>query len=90
MTTLKHPYPGTPEQREKLRRQFQSLLEMSLSDCIDTLVSLAAKHVVVDVLKIDDILHNRFGNYEDEGLSMNDIIKEKYGEFAVQLLNELL
>lgn len=90
MTTPKHPYPGTPEQREKLRRQFQSLLEMSLSDCIDTLVSLAAKHVVVDVLKIDDILHNRFGNYEDEGLSMNDIIKEKYGEFAVQLLNELL
>ena len=90
MNRPKHPYPGTPVQRESLRRQFQSSLEMSLSDCIDTLVSIAAGRVVVDIMKIDDILHNRFGNYEDEGLSMNDIIKEKYGESAVQLLNELL
>lgn len=90
MNRTKHPYPGTQTQRERLRRQFQSRLELSLSDCIDTLVSIVAGRVVVDIMKIDDILHNRFGNYEDEGLSMNDIIKEKYGEFAVQLLNELL
>ena len=90
MTTLKHPYPGTPEQRERLRRQFQSLLEMSLSDCIDTLFSIAAGRVVVDIMKIDDVLHSRFGYYEDRGLSMNDILKEQYGEAAVQLLNELI
>ena len=90
MSTHKHPYPGTQAQRESLRRQFQSLLEMSLSDCIDTLVSFAARHVVVDVLKIDDILHSRFGYYESRGLSMEDVIKEKYGPAAVQLLNELL
>jgi len=90
MTTLKHPYPGTPEQRERLRRQFQSLLEMSLSDCIDTLTSFAAGRVVVDIIHIDSILHSRFGDYEDRGLSMNDILKEQYGETAVQLLNELI
>lgn len=89
MTTPKHPYPGTPAQREELRRKFQSLLEMSLSDCIDTLVSLVAGRVVVDVLKIDDTLHGRFGYYETRGLSMKDIIKEKYGNAAVKLLNEL-
>ena len=87
---MKHPYPGTQTQRETLRRRFQSLLEMSLSDCIDTLVSLVEGRVVVDILHIDDILHSRFGDYEDRGLSMNDIIKEKYGEAAVQLLNELI
>lgn len=90
MSTHKHPYPGTPAQREILRRLFQSRLEMSLSDCIDTLVSIVAGHVVVDIIKIDDILHSRFGDYETRGLSMDDIIREKYGESACQLLNELI
>ena len=85
-----HPYPGTPGQREQLRRRFQQLLEMSLSDCIDTLISFAAGRVVVDIIHIDSILHSRFGDYENRGLSMNDIVKEEYGEAAVQLLNELI
>ena len=87
---VSYPYPGTPAQRETLRQRFQRLLEMSLSDCIDTLTSFVAGRVVVDIIHIDGILHSRFGNYEDRGLSMNDILKEQYGEAAVQLLNELI
>lgn len=63
---------------------------MSLADCIDTLTSFVAGRVVVDVIHIDSILHSRFGNYEDKGLSMNDMLKEQYGEAAVQLINELI
>ena len=85
-----YPYPGTPAQREILRRRFQRLRDLRLSVCIDTLISFAAGRVVVDIIHIDSILHSRFGNYEDRGLSMNDMLKEHYGEAAVQLLNELI
>lgn len=85
-----YPYPGTPAQREELRWRFQQLLALSLSDCIDTLISFAAERVVVDIVHVDSILHSRFGDYENRGLSMNDIIKEEYGDEAVQLLNELI
>lgn len=87
---MKHPYPGTQAQREALRRRFQSLLQMSLSDCIDTLMSLITGYVVVDIIHIDEILHSRFEDYEDMGLSMSDVIREKYGTEAVKLLNELI
>ena len=84
------PYPGTPEQREYLRRLFRSRLEMSLSDCIDTLMSITCKRVVVDIVHIDTILHSRFGDYEDRGLSMEDLITKEYGEDSTTLLNKML
>lgn len=84
------PYPGTPRQRKALRSKFQQLLEMSLADCLDTLTSFVSGHVMVDIIRIDEILHARFGCYEASGLSMEDVIRDKYGDDAVNLLNELI
>lgn len=84
------PYPGTPQQREVLRRKFQQLLEMSLAECLDTWLSAVFGRVMVDLIFIDEKLHTRFGDYEDRGLSMADVIRKEYGQEAVELLNELL
>ena len=84
------PYPGSPEQREYLRRLFMSRLEMSLSDCIDTLMSIICKRVVLDIVHVDTILHSRFGDYEDSGLSMEDLITKEYGEESTTLIKRML
>lgn len=46
---------------------------------------------VIDILKFDKFLHEKFGNYEDEGKSMRDILSEKYGDdikdYVEQMVN---
>lgn len=46
---------------------------------------------VIDILKFDQFLHEKFGNYEDEGKSMRDILSEKYGDdikdYVEQMVN---
>lgn len=69
---------------------FSRILEMSLAACLDTWLSLASGRVVVDVLFIDEKLHDRFGDYENRGLSMEELVRDKYGDEAVKLLNELI
>ena len=84
------PYPGTQEQREYLRCLFKLRLEMSLSDCIDTLMSIICKRVVLDIVHVDTILHSRFGDYEYSGLSMEDLITKEYGEESTTLIKRML
>ena len=83
-------YPGTPEQREYLRRLFRSRLEMGLSDCIDTLMSIICKRVVLNIVHVDTILHSRFGDYEERGLSMEELITKEYGEESTTLIKRML
>ena len=84
------PYPGTQEQREYLRRFFISRFEMSLSDCIDPLMSIICKRVVLDIVHVDTILHSRFGDYEERGLSMEELITKEYGEESTTLIKRML
>ena len=84
------PYPGAPEQREYLRHLFRSRLDMSLSDCIDTLMSIICKRIVLDIVHVDSILHSRCGDYEDRGLSMEELITKEYGEESTTLINRML
>jgi hypothetical protein len=44
----------------------------------------------IDIFKLDDILHERFGEYEIEGKSMSDIIIEKYRKEANELVEQLI
>jgi hypothetical protein len=43
----------------------------------------------IDIKKFDAILHEKYGNYEDMGLSFNEVIKNNFGNEAVQKLEEL-
>ncbi len=49
---------------------------------LDTQLMLITGRLELDILKLDDLLHERHGNYEDDGRSMSVIILQKYGNQA--------
>jgi hypothetical protein len=70
-------------------KQFVKTFNMKLNPFLDGLMMTVTRRPVIDVFKFDDWLHEQFGNYEDDGKSMNDLINEKYGKGAVGLVKEL-
>ena len=46
---------------------------------IDTLVLQVTGQCTLDVLAFDDYLHAKYGDYEERGLSMAEVIREKFG-----------
>lgn len=60
---------------------------MGLEPCeyVDTMLSLAMKRPMFDIWKFDDYLHGRFGNYEEQGKSMRDILREHYPRYAEKI-----
>ena len=45
---------------------------------------LIYKRPVFDLIKFDDYLHKRFGDYEEQGKSQADIFKELFGDKVEQ------
>lgn len=76
-------------QTGKLNDKFRSVFGVGFKPFYDGLVSIATKQLCIDILKFDEWLHQQHGNYEDEGKSMDDIIREHYGEKGVELINEV-
>lgn len=73
-----------------LNDKFQSIFGVGFKPFYDGLMSVALKHLCIDILKFDDWLHERHGDYEDNGQSMEDVIREHYGDKGVKLINELI
>jgi hypothetical protein len=46
------------------------------------LLSFIRMKPTIDYIKFDDLLHKRHGNYEDDDLSMSDVILKYYGADA--------
>lgn len=44
----------------------------------------------IDLVKFDQYLHNRFGGYEKEGLSMQECVRLHIGAGCAELIRELL
>lgn len=44
------------------------------------------KEAKLDTIALDDLLHERHGDYEDEGLSMRDLVAREYGDEAVTFI----
>lgn len=57
---------------------------------IDNELTVVTGYWTIDILRLDEWLHKHYGHYEDNGLSMMAIIKSKHGDFAAQLIDELL
>lgn len=73
-----------------VEQKFRKYFGVSFQKFYDGILSIVCKHLMIDILKFDDWLHSQFGNYEDEGKSMRDIIHEKYGDNAVELIKNLI
>ena len=46
--------------------------------------------IELDILKLDDLLHERHGEYEQQAKSMNDITIEEYGLLANAFVDSML
>lgn len=42
-------------------------------------LSIALKRPALDIFKFDDFLHTKYGNYENENKSMNDMFQKLFG-----------
>jgi hypothetical protein len=57
---------------------------------LDTLLMLLTGKIELDILKLDDLLHERHGEYELQGKSMGDLTIEEYGAKANAFINSML
>ena len=74
----------------KLGDKFQRVFGIGFKPFYDGLMSVASKQLCIDILKFDEWLHEKHGNYEDAGESMDDCIREHYGDEGVKLINEVI
>ena len=56
----------------------------------DTSLMMCTGRIELDLLKLDDLLHERHGEYERENMSMSDIIIQEYGAVANAFVDGLL
>lgn len=77
-------------QTHQLNDEFYKVFGIGFKPFYDGLISIASKKLCIDILKFDDWLHEKYGDYENEGKSMDDIVREKYGEKGVKLIEELI
>jgi hypothetical protein len=73
----------------KLGDKFQRVFGIGFKPFYDGLMSVASKQLCIDILKFDEWLHKKHGDYEDAGQSMDDCIREHYGEEGVKLINDI-
>ena len=73
----------------KLNEKFFAIFGIGFKEFYDGMMSVALKHLCIDIIKFDDWLHEKYGNYEDSGQSMKELIQEKCGEKGVKLIEDL-
>ncbi len=75
---------------EKLKR-LKELLKLDSQQANrlwDKKLSLIFGTLQIDIIYLDDIIHQRHGNYEDKNMSLKDAILKYYGEDAQRLVSE--
>jgi len=86
------PFNGLPS-LSPIQRDFERLLHIPrqvFGQLWDKQLTIITKNIEIDIFKLDDILHERFGKYEKDNKSAMDIILEKYGEEAFNFIESLL
>ena len=57
---------------------------------VDNLLTVIFGRWTIDIVRFDDWLHELYGDYESEGLSMREIILDKMGPEALKLIENLI
>ena len=57
---------------------------------LDTYFMQLTGKIELDILKLDDLLHERHGEYEEDDKSMKDIIVQEYGVIANSFVDSML
>ena len=79
-----------PNDWARLKDDFQRLFQMPIVDFYDGVPSWLSGHFMIDIFALDECLHRKYGDYEDDGLSMEEFISKKYGPEAAELIRNLI
>ena len=79
-----------PADWRTLGRDFQRVFRMSMVDIYDAQMSWIMQKFTIKIDVFDEQLHLKYGEYEERGLCMEDIVREHYGPEGVELLNALI
>jgi hypothetical protein len=87
MTTIKEYRIGD---WSNVRSDFERIFNTSIAPFYDGNATVIFGKIRIKLFVFDDYLHQVHGDYEDWGLSMQDLIREKYGEEGDKLINALI
>lgn len=73
----------------KVNDEFTKVFGIGFKSFYDGLVSIATKQLWIDIVKFDEWLQKKHGNYEAEGKSLMDVVREHYGDEGVRLVDAL-
>jgi hypothetical protein len=74
----------------KAGSDFRRIFHVSIAPFFDSSTTCLFQKIRINPFTFDDYLHELYGNYEDRGLSMQELILEKYGEEGEKLINALI
>ena len=60
------------------RKFFHNTFKVSLNPFLDAELTFFMRKAVIDPCKFDEFLHEKFGNYEEQGMSMQDVLEANY------------
>lgn len=87
---IKTEYPGKPEDRQILSHEFSAIFKISLNEVLDTFMSFIMRRHIVDIVKFENLLINRYGDYTNDGISLSEFVEKKFGIYARELLEKML
>ena len=73
----------------KVNDEFTKVFGIGFKPFYDGLVSIATKQLWIDIVKFDEWLQKKHGDYEAEGKSLMDAVREHYGDEGVRLVDAL-
>lgn len=79
-----------PKDWVNVRKDFIETFQTTIEDVYDPFLSFVEGKFMIDIIRFDDILHRKIGDYEVEGLSMKDVILREFGNKGIELINELI
>lgn len=68
---------------------FTNYFDLRISDFYEKLLSIGFQRITIDVVKFDNWLHIKHGDYESKGLSLKDVIISNYGIEAYNFIDAL-
>lgn len=71
---------------------FERIFGVRFSSYMDSMLTVVSKRPCIDIMKFDDFLHKKFGDYDDgdNPMSMRELLDKEYGEEASKLIERLI
>ena len=74
---------------KKVNEDFKRIFGVTSIGFLDSVFALGGIFTI-DIVKFDDFLHKKYGEYESEGMSMEEVIYKHYDMEGVNLIKRYI